>query len=159
MKVELFKLQKFVQAFAVTYNIANVVNFFTQSCCDSKSFFDDGSSITKAEASSKLLDIINVICNWNSNDADENCIAAITQFEADAIEYLGGFVLYKAKSKFAFASSIVEIMTKPTPTEKLVKALEKKIKVDFTIEMRVLFCCLTLCILNVVVKHSGQGIK
>ena len=127
MKVELFKLQKFVQAFAVTYNIANVVNFFTQSC-DSKSFFDDGSSITKAEASSKLLDIINVICNWNLNDADENCIAAITQFEADAIEYLGGFVLYKAKSKFAFASSIVKIMTKPTPTEKLVKALEKKKK-------------------------------
>ena len=110
------KLQKLVQAFAVTYNKDNVVNFFTQSCCDSKSFFDDGSSIMKAEASSNFLDIINIICNWNSNDADENCIAAITQFEADAIEYLGGFVLYKAKSKFAFASSIVEIMTKRTST-------------------------------------------
>ena len=88
----------------MTYNKDNVVKFFTQSCCDSKSFFDDGSSITKAEASSKLLDIINIICYKNSNDADENCIAAITQFEADAIAYLGGFVLYKAKSKFAFAS-------------------------------------------------------
>ena len=121
------KLEKLVQAFAVTCNKDNVVKFFTQSCCDSKSFFDDGShEITKAKASSKLLDIINIICNWNSNDADENCIAAINQFEVDAIEYLGGFVLYKAKSKFAFASSIVEIMTKPTPTGKLVKALEKK---------------------------------
>ena len=120
------KLQKLVQAFAVTHNKDNVVKFFTQSCCDSKSFFDDGSSITKAVASSNLLDIINIICNWNSNNADENCFASITQFEADAIEYLGGFVLHKAKSKFAFASSIVEIMMKPTPTGKLVKALEKK---------------------------------
>ena len=49
--------------------------------------------------------------------------AAITQFEMEAIEYLGGFVLFKAKSHFPAVFPVIQFMTQPSPQGKLIKAI------------------------------------
>ena len=57
---------------------------------------------------------------------DQDQAASINQFERDAIEYLGGFLIYKAKFKFPTSNSILNLMTQSTPTGKLIKAIKKR---------------------------------
>ena len=113
-----------VQQFSENSNKDNVVKFFARNFHLSASFFEH--NITTEVANSNLLNVIDIIWNWNSKTLDQDQAASINQFEKDAIEYLGGFLIYKAKFKFPTLNSILNLMTQPTPTGKLIKAIEKR---------------------------------
>lgn len=119
------QIQNLIQTYSVNNKQDEVLKFYAANCLIATSFFDE---TTPEEANVNFLDIVKLLCNYNAEETNaevSNQAASISSFEEEAIEYLGGFVLYKASLKFPFSSAVIKFMTQLVPKGKLIKAIEQ----------------------------------
>ena len=116
-------IKQLIAKYVENGNKDHVAKYFSINCLQSQKYFEE--NLLSEIATKNLLKIINLICSAEKN-VEISQTAGISGFENNAIQYLGGFVLRKIKSKFSESSSLLPFLSDSSSQGNLIKIMEKK---------------------------------
>ena len=108
--------------FAVSHDKEKLVMQQSRYCMQAAEFFDRSEQV--ANPAQMLLQIIKEICAYpHANESRQG--SEITGYECDALEYLGGYALTRAVTKFG-RNPVFELLSAVPKDGSLIKVMEKK---------------------------------
>lgn len=114
-------IKSWMAEFSTTRNPEAIVRHYPDICCEASSFFCGLSQFTAAKV---ILDIIHEIIA--ETKVDESCSSAeITFFENDILEYLAGYAIRKAASKYP-QPSVINALCADHPRGSFIPLMERK---------------------------------